>query len=80
MVVNVERGERAHIKAELLLLRNVLRQFGVQAVNALNEQDIVLFEPQGVAAVLARACGEVVGRHLHLLAGDKVLQVLVELF
>ena len=79
VVIDVERGQGRHKHAELLLIGNLARQFGIQPVDALHEQDVAVLEFQRITQIFTLALLEVVGRHRHFLAGEQVGNVLIKL-
>ena len=49
VVVDIECRERRHKDSELLLIGNETREFGIQTVDALQEQDVTILEFEGIA-------------------------------
>ena len=80
MVVDIERCQSRHIDAELLVVRNKLREFGIEAVQTFKQQHIIFLKAQRVATELAFAGLEVVSRHFHLFSFKESLHIVVEEF
>ena len=78
VVVHQQRRQRRGIDAEDGPLRHLCRQLGVQGVDALYHQHLVVVQAQTAAAHRRPARGEVVARQLNLLAAQQRVQLLVE--
>ena len=80
MVVDIDLGQGGDIDLEAGVRRKLLRHLVVQAVDAFDDEDVVLTELTEVAAVLALSGDEVVDRQLHGLPREEFQHILAELF
>ena len=78
MAVEVELRERADVHAELELGRDVGAQRIIEAVNALDDEHLVLRDARTHALLLALAGDERIARQLHLAPGEQIDELLVE--
>lgn len=72
VVVDIDLGQGGDIDLEAGIRRKFLRHLVVQAVDAFDDEDVVLTELTEVAAVLALSGDEVVDRQLHRLAREEL--------
>ena len=79
MVVDIDLRQGGDIDLEAGVHRKLLRHLVVQAVDAFDDEDIVLTELTEVAAVLALSGDEIVDRQLHRLASEELQHILAEL-
>ena len=79
MVVDIDLGQGGDIDLEACVHRKLLRHLVIQAVDAFDDEDVVLAELTEVAAVLALSGDEIVDRQLHRLACEELQHILTEL-
>ena len=78
MVVQEDGGEGGSIDLELLFVGNLCCQQGIEAVDALHDEHVVLVQMQLLPALLAHSCLEVILRQFHLLAPEEGIELLVD--
>ena len=79
MVIDIQLGQRADIDTELLVRRQRIGHLLIQAVDALDDQDIILAQGEIIAFVLPPAGDKIEPRNLHLLPVQKSQHILIKL-
>ena len=79
MPVYVQRGQGADVNLVLARLRQLIGHLLVQAVDALDDKDVVLSQLQIVSSVLTLANLEIEGWQLHPLPRQKLYHIIIEL-
>ena len=78
VVVEVELGEGGDVDVELAFVGEAGGEFGVEGMDAFEDDDLVFVEPEFFAAVEARAGMEIEGGQVDFAAGVEVGEVAVE--
>ncbi len=78
VLIDVQRGQGRDIDFKLARIRNPFRAFGIEAVDALDDENVLI--PHGHRAVVVSALAgfKIINGQIHLFAGQKVADIRIE--